>query len=422
MGNKKDALSDSELKGGISKPFKGMFRKIKKAIVGSEYDLFALWDHQKRRGLVWKIPDPFKVGAKNIPHGPEEMGKMYGFGVREYETAVVLDKGEITEIVKVGYYKLEEDSRWPGTEIIFVDNREFKIDWGVKEAYSSDNVMVGAYGRAYIKLSDPINFIKNVDRRVFEYNVQSTYNEFAATKEGDVYDGEHFQYSINEFMKDSLIGILRDVMGHLNVVNLYRDRDIFINNVREKTGQVIDRWGLELTNIEILGVKVPEEYKQTLTLEADKKSLAAQQELQQQKIAFATEQKLKTAEMAHQIAAMEIERKKAEKSIDVSLETERMKGLAEAQQKGLNVAQVLQADGVKEMLTKSEIKANSLEGLGGISVTSAAADSEKFEEIKKAEIMLGKLDEKLIDGTISEQKHEELSRRYKEKLTRLKGL
>ena len=86
------------------------------------------------------------------------------------------------------------------------------------------------------------------------------------------------------------------------------------------------------------------------------------------------------------------------------------------EQKGLDVARTMQAEGLKSMLEKSEIKATSFNNLGNLSMTGSNQESIKREEIMKIERQIEKLDDKLIEGTLSEEKHAELLNRLKKKL------
>ena len=77
----------------------------------------------------------------------------------------------------------------------------------------------------------------------------------------------------------------------------------------------------------------------------------------------------------------------------------------------------MQAEGVKSALTKSEIKADSLQCIGDLSVVS----SEKSAEIKKCKEMIERCDEQLLEGKISEEKHNEIVSRLKKKLESLQN-
>lgn len=397
-------MKDQEIKGGImGSPFK-LWRKLKKAIVGSELEKFIFWNHELCPGLLWRIPDPLvknrtDVMAKAIPTTPEKMEKAYGFVVMEYEKAIFLQKGQFIDECESGYYQLEKDARVPGTEIVWIDTREMKVKWGISETLTLDNIMIGAYGTSIIKINNPKNFILNV---------------ISAKRQLD-------PENVENWIKDALRSAIAETFSKMEIVTLHREHDVVLAAVKGGLQSIFLHWGVELIHLEILGLNIPDEYKDVLQESAKLQILETKKKIEAKQLELEAQRVITSAEIEARADEFKAQGLKALDMATAEVETEKYKKFAEIAQSGLDIGKVMQAEGVKSALTKSEIKSDSLEGIGGLSVVSSKKRDEIEAEIKKCKELIEKCDEKLLEGTLSEEKHDEIVSRLKKKIEILRN-
>lgn len=203
--------------------------------------------------------------------------KIEAFTVREHENAILLQMGRSMGLVPSGLWEIDKKMRVPGTEVIWVDTTDFKVRWGMGNAYTSDNIKVGAHGEMVLHVSDANLFVSKV--------VSSK-----KTVERD---------QIEEFILGQINAVLRTHFHDYTIEKMLGERETFQNVARAKLYETFSQWGLEMVNLEVLGYNLPPEFDQMGTdkmrharamqgtsqaMELEKMKLQQQMELEKQKL------------------------------------------------------------------------------------------------------------------------------------------
>ncbi|MHA1427921.1 MAG: phospholipase D-like domain-containing protein [Candidatus Helarchaeota archaeon] len=243
------------------------------------------WDLSTKKGIVWRCPI-----EKNHK----------GFMVKPHEYGLFFKSGEFAHTFSGGTHKLDKKEKL-GSEIIYVTKTNLKIKWGIPQRhgiYTLDTVL-GCNGDITLKIVDPLNFYQNV--------VIASSIAFTTGIEEDVFlagekKGEKKRREITEdklrtqeitvqtairdqknpylythedlqaWVIDTLKSILKDKLGAYPGYILIRggvQRDDLIKEIRARSVEEFQEWGIEVVTFNISGWNPPAEYE----AEIKKKSL-----------------------------------------------------------------------------------------------------------------------------------------------------
>jgi len=195
----------------------------------------AMWNHEKNRGITWRIPD------LNSPHEElQNIMKLDGFVIKEYEHAVVLRGGKLYASIPSGVYKLAKKAKLPGTEIIWIDKRQFKTNWGSPDLFTREGIKIGMHGITILRVDDPVKFVVNV------LSAKRTFTE----------------EDVKDWVRETVVNVLRSVLGNFPIEKALTERDLLIASIRAKARELFAQWGIELISLEVLGFNVPPEYEE----------------------------------------------------------------------------------------------------------------------------------------------------------------
>ena len=204
-----------------------IFKKIGEKLVGTEG--LITWIHDEGssdRALVYRVPND-KI---------TDMRRVEKFGVHDYERALLFNSGQLTSILEGGVYEIEKDHRNSATEIVFVDNGIFELNWGIPHFQStlttSELIKVGMNGTLKLKVADSGAFIQKVV----------------------AYKKDFTDAVAKEFVKSLLTTSLRDIVKKYTLKNLVQSNreDIKALSVT-KVSQEFRLYGLELISNDIIG-------------------------------------------------------------------------------------------------------------------------------------------------------------------------
>ncbi|HME53423.1 MAG TPA: SPFH domain-containing protein [Candidatus Lokiarchaeia archaeon] len=173
------------------------------------------------------------------------------FIVRDYEAALFLKTGQFVGLVPPGLWEIEPAAQATGTEIIWVDTTEFQMKWGIPLAakgasgsgvVTADFQKVGAFGECMFKIVDPVKFVINL------------VSEKKSMMQKDLMD----------FIENTIKNAIKHELGAHKALELVRIQDEFETAVRASLQDTIERWGLELKSLQVLGFKLPEGMEETL--------------------------------------------------------------------------------------------------------------------------------------------------------------
>ena len=120
------------------------------------------WPHEKRPGLVWRIPESEDVPSSERVTIASIFAHNQPIVVREYERAIVLDNGKYYAEVVPGIFDMTKVPIKGIIEIIWVSLNQSQHRWGVGGVMTSDGVTVGAYGTVFLQVADANKFVMSL--------------------------------------------------------------------------------------------------------------------------------------------------------------------------------------------------------------------------------------------------------------------
>ncbi|MHA1733118.1 MAG: SPFH domain-containing protein [Promethearchaeota archaeon] len=307
----------------------------------------------------------------------KEKKKLVGFSVREYETCVLLQNGRLMGLVPSGLWELDKKVQIPGTELIWVNTTDFKVRWGVGNIYTKNLVQVGAHGELVLKVDDPQNFVMNL----------------VAQKKAVERD------QIEEFLLNNVTAVLKNHFSEYEMEGLIKERERFITVARAKLQDTFSRWGLKLVNLEVMGWNFPPEFEQLSRELWEMKSSSIKTDVEKSKIAQQADLTKAQLESQAELAAVELAAQKAKLAAETELEKARI--LREAELEKLRSA-----------------AAASVSGGGTVAPSQPQGAAYEIAELEKK---MDALEEKLLNGEISEETFQMMAKRTQAKIDALKN-
>ena len=240
----------------------GIKRTLKDKLVGKKVNI-AEMVHETTSDLgEKKILFRLALGAKDGKTKKEHL--INGFIVKGYESAILVQLGQTIGVLKEGFYEIDRNFQFTGTEIIWIDNTEFKTKWGVSDVFLKDNISIAAHGSLVIRIGNPAAFLLNV----------------ASGKKSIS------RNQVDEFIHDSVSETYREILGGLTIDEVVRSRAEIKQNFQVKLYDLFDHWGIELITMEIEGMKLPKEFEQLgrIAMEKRLKSEIKLQEKEKEKV------------------------------------------------------------------------------------------------------------------------------------------
>jgi hypothetical protein len=389
-------------------------------------------------GLAWRVPDPdIRMAASFM--------STQGLLVSENEMVMLLKNGRLEVgsergvLLSPGLYDVSHLRVRDQIEVIWMSAKEIRLRWGVTDVLTQDRISIGAHGYYTAKIKDP---------EAFYFNVVGN---------AQVYKEEQLQL----LTKTDVNSLLREQLARRTVMEFQTARREFFDAAREVLQPTFERWGLEFIGLTIEGQSVPDVFIQAA---AARTIVSLEREALIEGAKGDVTLEMLGAQKAHFTGQIEAARLRAIGQVNVEL-------MQSQQSIGVNPLDVKRIEAIEAMaLNPSEGSlvdnrpqlANQLLGqppanssvmplttiTGSIvpnngmvppalssgnynsgpltshtnsgplpSNTTSAPGSPMTHE--KVQEMLDKLDERLIMGEISEQKHSELYDRLQKKLTEL---
>ncbi len=341
---------------------------------------------------------------------------------QELETSGKLDKAWRKEDSKGLLHKIFSGmdvrklySALVGTEVVWVNTREYKIPWGVpKRIYTQDKIKIGASGTAYIKISDPKRLVQN----------------FIGGKEKLAPD------EFDNWAKDSMRGIVTQTLSTYPLEDVFSNREGISTKAKVIAENTFGDWGVQLARLEIATIAGAEEYEELVIQKTAKaKMISSETELAM----LEKEKELKLAELEAMKAKYEALSSTAEDEALARIEAEKyatMKGIdaelyLRAKEAGISVEELVKAEGYRELGKKGvsiDASPTIVTGVGVVPVAgpstipTTSTDTGKIKkEIQERQERIEKADDLLLDGKISEEKHSDLVARLKKEIAELKA-
>jgi membrane protease subunit (stomatin/prohibitin family) len=388
-------------------------------------------------GLVWRVPDPDVRMAASFM-------STQGLLVSENEMVMLLKNGRLevgTErgvLLAPGLYDVSHLRVRDQMEVIWMSAKEIRLRWGVSDVLTQDRISIGVHGYYTTKIKDPEAFY------------------FSVVGNAQVYKEEQLQ----SFTKTDVNSLLREQVARRTVMEFQTARREFFDAAREVLQPTFERWGLEFLGLTIEGQNIPQQFlraaagRTIVTMEKEAQLEGAKvdvslAQLEAQKAYFTAQ--IEAAKL-RAIGQVNIELMQSQQSIGVNpLDVKRIEAIeAMALNPGEGTLvdnrpqlanQLLgppgQAPTNASVMPVTTITGSIVPSNNGIALPSAlsynsgplapntnsgpltSATPGGSMTREKIQEMLEKLDERLIMGEITEQKHSELYDRLQKKLNEL---
>lgn len=178
--------------------------------------------------------------------------------VRENQEAVFFRDGKAYDVLGPGRhtlttlnipliyraYKAFFDGRTPFTaEVVFVNTSKFAIKFGTKQMVMlKDMVPVGSFGTTFLQIGDS---------KIFVVEIVGNLSRFTA---------EEVKNFIESFIIEKFIDTLADYTSY----EVYRQTEETSVKIRAQLRTDLDRFGLDMVDLRIEGVTIPDDYKNKL--------------------------------------------------------------------------------------------------------------------------------------------------------------
>jgi regulator of protease activity HflC (stomatin/prohibitin superfamily) len=152
----------------------------------------------------------------------------------EYERGVVFMLGKYTHTLQPGLKMVF----WPLQTVKKVDIRVKAVDVPDQEAITRDNISARINAVIYYRVTDASKSIIEV---------------------------ENFKYAISQLAQTTM----RNIVGELTLDELLSQREQASGKIKEIVDTLTDPWGIQVDNVELKDITLPEEMKRTMAKQAE---------------------------------------------------------------------------------------------------------------------------------------------------------
>jgi membrane protease subunit (stomatin/prohibitin family) len=380
-------------------------------------------------GLAWRMPDPdVRMAASFV--------STQGLLVSENEMVMLIKNGRLEVgsergvLLSPGLYDVSHLRVRDQIEVVWMSTKEIRLRWGVTDVLTQDRINIGAYGYYSAKIKDP---------EAFYFNVVGN---------AQVYKEEQLQ----SFTKTDVNSLLREQMARRTVMEFQTARREFFEAAREVLLPTFERWGLDFIGLTIEGQNVPDVFIQAaagrtiVSMEREAQIEGAKGDVTLEMLGAQKAQFTGQIEAARlrALGQVSIELMQSQQSIGVDpLDIKRIEAI---EAMGLHPSEGILIDNrpqlANQLLGQPPINSSvmpmttitgSIVPTSGMVAPALPAGNYNSGPLtsnptsapgspmtrEKVQEMLDKLDERLIMGEISEQKHSELYERLQKKLAEL---
>jgi regulator of protease activity HflC (stomatin/prohibitin superfamily) len=190
------------------------------------------WDHDKRPGLVWRMPDPGVIGASVFAN-------VQGVMVREFEHAIVLQNGAFLTELESGVYDVRKMPLKDYIEVIWASKQETQHKWGVGRVINNENITVGAHGFIFLQIADPKKFVLSV---------------VAGNR-------KYAQQDLEDWVFGIVAGIMRTQLAQTTIQDMMQAQEAFAHACGQRLATAFAEWGIGFKNLVVNQFDIPQEYR-----------------------------------------------------------------------------------------------------------------------------------------------------------------
>ena len=154
--------------------------------------------------------------------------------VKQWQKAVILRFGKITQITEAGLH-----FKTPLIEsVILVDLRTQTLEMERQVAITKDNISIGIDAVVFMKIEDAQKFVLNI---------------------------EDYRSAVTKYAQASM----RDLVGKYSLNDLLTSRAEIAQALKAKVDELAKAWGIDVTNVEIQDISLPEDMKRAFAVRAE---------------------------------------------------------------------------------------------------------------------------------------------------------
>lgn len=361
-----------------------------------------------------------------LPRDPHQRASIFSTQqtiiVNEGEMAIVMEDGIAGGELVPGRYTFHRARIVGALDIIWLKTGQRPLKWGVGNITTADGIQVSANGVIYVRVVNGERFNR------------------------EVVQGEIIMppQQLQRFLLPRIQGVIRSQLAKAPVLELQTQRESHQNAIQQGLETDLLEMGLGLAGFEVIEINLPEEFKAAVAQATMVQHTGQARLLEAQQRAQMTQLEATAAAQAKLVEGM----------ADVQLlQTMQAVGIDPLKLKALEALNTYAANPSKGGMLSGDVAGAQLFAqitssalaptsagpmrppaqLPGMTValppTSAqlpqtgaeAPNDEAVAKIAKLESQIEKLDDKLLDGEISEDYHAQMMARLEAKLTQLKG-
>ena len=388
--------------------------------------------------IQWPAGQPGSI-IYRLPRDPHQRSSLFATNqtivVNEGEVALVLEDGVAGGALSPGRYVFQKARVVGSLDIIWFRTGQQGLKWGIGNVTSTDGIQISANGVIYVRVAEAISFNTEV-------------------VQGAVTLAE---MDLQRFLMPRIQGVLRQTITSWDAMTLQTQRETFIHAVRNALGNTFRDMGLEIIDFEIIEITFPPEFKAVLAQAA----MASHQG----KAALIDAQT--KAQIRQLEAASEANAKLLDGQADVQIMAQlQAQGIDPLQVKALEAAQIMAENPVQGTLIGGDARAGMIGQLAGAALASspsaatgappqapavpqlpattantpdtpvgppttsppaqppmaqAAPDEPARGTVEYYEAQIEKLDDRVAEGTITEEFYEKQVARIEAKISKLQG-
>jgi regulator of protease activity HflC (stomatin/prohibitin superfamily) len=165
------------------------------------------------------------------------IGPIIGTTIRmnnQWEEAIILRLGKYKKTVGPGVF-----FRWPFIDsVVTRDMRIRTHDIPRQEVITKDNISVGVDAVVFLRVKDTKKSIINI---------------------------QNFMYAVNKYAQTTL----RNVIGQKSLDELLEKREDIANSIKSVVDKEADKWGIDVTGIELQNIELPANMKRVMARQAE---------------------------------------------------------------------------------------------------------------------------------------------------------
>lgn len=230
------------------------------------------WPAGPNESVIWRLP-----------RDPHERASMFSRSqsliVNEGEVAVVLEDGVAGGTLAPGRYVFERARVVGSLDAIWIKTGQRDVRWGVGNVSTADGIQVSGNGVIYLKVADGVRFNTEVVQGEMVLPVPQ----------------------LQRLLLPRIQGVLRSEMARTQALLLQTERDAFQSTIKDRLDETFAELGLLIAGFEVVEINLPPEFKAaiaqaTLTQHTGSaKLIAAQQQAQMRQIEAAAEAQARLA-------------------------------------------------------------------------------------------------------------------------------